>query len=103
LDAFRSDELAAARDLGRLEAESYDRELREREEREREERLARLSLGAEGARDAGAPLPLPSDSSSTFWRLQQENQRLIEFHRAVVKSRAWRLVQALRRPFGRAW
>jgi hypothetical protein len=99
--SFRSDELAAACDLGRLEAERYDRKLREREGREREERLARLSFGADGAHDAAAPLP--SGNSSTLWRLQQENSRLVEFHRAVVRSKAWRLVQALRRPFGRAW
>jgi hypothetical protein len=91
-----------ARRLGRLEAESYDLGLREREGREREERLARLALSADGSWDSGASLA-NGGSSSTIWRLQQENERLAAFHRAVIHSKAWRLIQALRRPFGRAW
>jgi hypothetical protein len=96
-----SDGLAEARRLGCLEAESYDLTLREREGREREERLVQLASGADAPWDSAAPAV--HDSSSTVWRLQQENQRLAEFQRAVVNSRAWRLVQSLRRLFGRAW
>jgi hypothetical protein len=95
------DELDEARRLGRLEAERCDLGLREREGREREDRLVRLASGTEmtwepeGVGAAG--------SSSGHWRLRQENERLSEFHRAVVSSKVWRLAQALRRPFGRAW
>lgn len=99
--ALPTDEIDEARRLGRLEAERYDLTLREREGREREERLVRLAVGAEDSWETAAPLL--NDSSSTVWRLQQDNERLAEFHRAVVNSKAWRLIQALRRPFGRAW
>jgi hypothetical protein len=99
--SFPSDELEEARRLGRLEAERFNLSLREREGREREERLVRLAFGADGSCDTGASFA--DDGSSTLWRLQQENERLAEFHRAVVTSKAWRLAQALRRPFGRAW
>jgi hypothetical protein len=95
------DELDDARRLGRLEAERYDLGLRERESREREDRLVRLAAGAEMA---GEPVEFgATGGSSALWRLQQENERLSEFHRAVTHSKAWRLIQALRRPFGRAW
>jgi hypothetical protein len=95
------DELTDARSLGRLEAESLDRALREREGREREDRLARLAMGAEPAWETGGGLA--EESSGTMWRLQQEIERLTAFHRAVVGSKAWRLIQALRRLAGRAW
>lgn len=97
----QTDDLEEVRRLGRLEAERYNLGLREREGHEREERLARLAAGADGSCETAAPLA--DGSSSTLWRLQQDNARLAEFHRAVVNSKAWRLVQALRRPFGRAW
>lgn len=96
-----SDDLEEARRLGRLEAESFDLKLRELEAREREERLAHAALGSVDSIAAGADAR--KDSSWAVWRLEQENLRLAEFQRAVVNSRAWRVVQALRRPFGRAW
>jgi hypothetical protein len=97
------DELALAREAGRLEAEAFDRALREAEAREREERLGRLVWGAagEGYREAaGADA---AAAAETVWRLQQDVARLAAFHRAVLRSRAWRLIQWARRPFGRAW
>lgn len=96
------DELGEARRFGRLEAERYDLGLRERERREREDRLIRLAAGAETTGEETEDFAATGGSSS-LWRLQQENERLAEFHRAVTHSRAWRLIQALRRPFGRAW
>ena len=96
-----TDDLEESRRLGRLEAESFDRKLRELEAREREERFAHAALGSDGSIAIGADAA--KDSSWTVWRLEQENLRLAEFQRAVVNSRAWRVVQALRRPFGRAW
>lgn len=94
------DELALARQAGRLEAEAFDRALRDAEQREREERLGRLAWEAAGETlgdglAAGAP--------EAVWRLQQDVARLAAFHQAVQRSRAWRLVQWARRPFGRAW
>ena len=96
------DELALAREAGRLEAEAFDRALREAEAREREERLGRLAweaadVGARGDAE-GAPA-----GSETLWRLQQDVARLAAFHQAVLRSRSWRLLQWARRPFGRAW
>ena len=103
------DELALAREAGRLEAEAFDRALREAEAREREERLGRLAwLAADAAgdeaasagREGAAPAPAGSE---TVWRLQQDVARLAAFHQAVLRSRSWRLLQWARRPFGRAW
>ena len=94
------DELALARQAGRLEAEAFDRTLREAEAREREERLGRFAWEAatDTGRDADA-----APGTETVWRLQQDVARLAAFHQAVLRSRAWRVVQWARRPFGRAW
>ena len=90
------DDLARVRDEGHRQGESFDLGLREAERRERDELLSRLEpAGGRG----GAAYALPSST----WRLQQELARLSAFHQAVLHSRAWRLVQALRRPLGRAW
>jgi hypothetical protein len=94
------DEMALARQAGRLAAELFDRELRQIEQAEREERLGRLAWEA-GGEAAGEPLT-PATAASE-WRLQQDLARLAAFHRAVLGSRAWRVVQWARRPFGRAW
>ena len=100
------DELALPREAGRLEAEAFDRALREAEAREREERLGHLAWDAaaaapaDTAREAVAAAPVGPE---TVWRLQQDVARLAAFHQAVLRSRAWRFVQWARRPFGRAW
>jgi hypothetical protein len=94
-------QLASARLLGRLEAESFEGALREQERCEREERLTRLAAGDEAAFEPAGGLA--AESSGAAWRLQQEVDRLAAFHHAVVHSRAWRLIQAGRRLFGRAW
>lgn len=94
-------ELANARRLGRLEAESFDAALRDRERCEREERLSRLALGDEAACETTGDLL--GESSGAVWRLQQELDRLAAFHHAVVHSKAWRLIQVGRRLLGRAW
>jgi len=94
------DEMALARQAGRLEAEAFDRELRQLEQFEREERLGRLAWEAGGETAHAA---LRSAAVESEWRLQQDLARLSSFHRAVLGSRAWRVVQLARRPFGRAW
>ena len=96
----RQDELEQARQLGRLKAERLDLTLRRKEERERERRFAHLAWGGE---EPPAPQDDPRPAVAETWRLQQEVERLAAFHRAVLHSRAWRIVQLLRRPFGRAW
>jgi hypothetical protein len=93
------DQLEEARSLGRLEAERFDGSLREQELREREDRLSRLARGAAETFARGAD----GGESARVWRLQQEVERLAAFHQAVLRSRVWQVVQALRRPFGRAW
>jgi hypothetical protein len=90
------DELALARQAGRLEAEAFDGALRQAEQREREELLGHLAWGA----DVAGPPPAAAES---VWRLQQDVARLSAFHQAVLGSRAWRVVQWARRPLGRAW
>jgi len=101
------DELALAREAGRLEAEAFDRALREAEAREREERLGRLAWDAAGAAPTASSGRENAEArpagAETVWRLQQDVARLAAFHQAVLRSRSWRLLQWARRPFGRAW
>jgi broad specificity phosphatase PhoE len=98
----RPDGLEQARQLGRLKAERLDLTLRREEQRERERRFARLAWDG-----GGEELPTPYGESDPamgeVWRLRQDVERLAAFHGAVLRSRAWRLVQLARRPFGRAW
>jgi hypothetical protein len=95
--------LEDARLRGRSEAETFDRELRERELRDREARLTRLAWAAEDLEAPGSWTAGQGAGSDVVWRLQQDLERLSAFHRAVLNSRAWRLIQMARRPFGRAW
>jgi hypothetical protein len=92
------DPLAEARRLGRLEGERFDARLRRRERQERDDRLTRLAWTVEDGGDA----PEPPAASGEVWRLRRDVERLAAFHDAVVRSRGWRLVQVLRRLFGRA-
>jgi len=98
----RHDDLDPARQLGRLLAERLDLTLRAEEQREREIRLSRFAWSG------GEDPVLPDDegdlpSTTEVWRLRQDVERLAAFHQAVLHSRAWRLIQWARRPFGRAW
>jgi hypothetical protein len=93
-------DLREARRLGQLEAEAFERHLRARESVELQDRLSRLACGAD---DTAVDTPILRESSLEVLRLQREIERLASFHQAVLHSRAWTLVQQLRRPFGRAW
>ena len=95
------DPIGEARRLGTLEAESFDAGLRARERREREDRMSRAVVGAD--EEGHHPCGPPREVSMMVWQLQRDVERLGAFHHAVLHSRAWRLVQLLRRPFGRAW
>ncbi len=93
--------LTDAERFGRLEAEALDADLRRVELRERESLLGRTELSVVGF---GSPTQEePTVTNTEVLRLRRENDRLVEFHRALLHSRSWRLLQALRRPFGRAW
>ena len=91
-----------AEDCGELEARAFDSRLRELESREREDRLTRLVAERPDLAAAPAPLPAGGDAAETE-RLRREVALLAEYQQAVIRSRAWRLIQLLRRPFGRAW
>ena len=105
------EDLRQAEELGRLKAERLDTALRTAERRERELRFASLVWEGNGAEPpALAPESGTGNggrgwdgSTAELWRLRQDVERLAAFHQAVQRSRAWRLVQSLRRPFGRAW
>ncbi len=93
--------LEEAREIGRFEAEAFDRRLRDLEQSERAEILEQIvSVGLpRGSEDPVVQNIRHHDAV----RLQRDLDRLSEFHRTLVTSRSWRLLQLLRRPFGRAW
>ncbi len=90
-----------ANDCGELEARAFDLRLRAFESREREDRLTRL-VAERPDLAAVPPLP-PSGADAEVERLRREVALLAEYQHAVVRSKGWRFVQALRRPLGRAW
>ncbi len=92
-----------AEHCGRLEAERFDLDLRERELREREDRLTRLASGGDDTVAVAVAGLGPRESSELYLRMQRDLEQLSAFHQAVVRSKAWKLIQAVRRPFGRAW
>jgi len=83
-----------ARRLGEAEAELLHVRLRLRESLARELRLLERTIKAEEALENAL-------ETETELRLQVE--RYASFHRAVEHSRAWGMIQAVRRLFGRAW
>lgn len=87
---------------GELEAKAFDSRLRELESRERADRLTRLV--AERPDLAAFPAQPPGGADAAqVERLQREVALLADYHHAVARSKGWRLLQVLRRPFGRAW
>jgi hypothetical protein len=90
--ADRPEGLDAASVRGRRQAEKLDAALRELEARERAELTAWRGTGDSA-----------TVSSAELARLHQQVAHLAGFRRAVIASMGWRLLQALRRPFGRAW
>ena len=94
---YQPDAIDVAERLGRMEAQSFDQALRDRERRELQERWSRIFPRPEASESAAAaPGSLDLQTRHTL-------ERMIDFHNAVVSSRTWKLLQALRRPFGRAW
>jgi hypothetical protein len=94
-------DLAAARHDGSLDAERLDRSLRAVESDERRRRLALLEDAAPPPAEVSA-LPRAATPAEVE-RLRREVEQLAAFRAAVLGSRAWRSIQALRRLVGRAW
>jgi hypothetical protein len=86
-------ECEEARQAGQSDALSFAAALAAREARAREDRITQILLS--GAPHAPAVF-VPGVS-------QEEWERLLNFHRAVVTSRSWFWVQRLRRLLGREW
>ena len=93
--------VADAERFGRLEAEAFDAGLREIEQRERENLMGRSALASDQL--AGFADEAPALTSTEVLGLRREIDRLTDFHRKLLHSRSWRLLQALKRPLGRAW
>lgn len=94
--------LADAERFGRLEAEAFEAGLREIERRERENLMGRSALAADLFANSSQD-EAPAMTSTEVLRLRREIDRLADFHRSLLHSRSWRLLQALKRPLGRAW
>jgi hypothetical protein len=94
--------IADAERFGRLEAEAFDAGLREVEQRERENLMGKSALGSDPFGRSGQD-EVPVMTSTEVLRLRREIDRLADFHRTLLHSRSWRLLQALKRPLGRAW
>lgn len=95
-------EIARARREGRRQAEAFESALRAVERQEREDRLTRIAWLGGDLVDLGEPLG-GNGKSAQVTRLERQIEHYASFHHAVLHSRGWRLVQALRRLVGRAW
>jgi len=93
------DQLAQARFAGQRQAEAFEHALAERERQEREDRLARIAWGGEDTND---PL-FRRKRYEQVEHLERQVEILASFHNALLRSRGWRLLQAMRRLIGRAW
>lgn len=86
--------LPDARKWGENEAELLQLRLRLKESAAREIRLAERTILAEENLE---------NALATEHELRLQIGRYAEFHRAVTRSRPWRLIQSLRRLVGREW
>lgn len=95
MDEAAAAPLEEAHRIGTFEADQLDEALRALERRDREV-IAAAAVAAAASSPCPAPAPVPTVD-------REELRRLREFETNVAGSRAWRIVQALRRLFGRAW
>lgn len=96
------DETLDAQRRGELEAKAFDLRLRQLESRDREDRMTRLV--AERPDLAAAPAPLPGGADTVqVEQLRRQVAQLAEFQAALFRSKGWRVLQMMRRPFGRSW
>lgn len=91
-------ELARWRRAGAQAGEELDSRLREVEHRGRVARAMHFAPPSPSLN----PAPTPPNREET-WRLACELEIVRAFQERVFRSRGWRVLQALRRPFGRAW
>ena len=91
---LESETIGIAEALGAAEAELAEARLRVRESQEREQRLMAQVFDAEERL---------AETLSTEHELRMQIARYAEFHEAVKKSRSWKLLQFVRRLFGREW
>src|SRR5258708_3819780 len=100
--------LAIEQHLGSQEGEAFGRRLREAERAEREDRLSRIVLGAYGLGET-VPGIIPAvvaepdrrvPAALEVLQLERKVEQLTDFYDAVQNSRAWRLMQSLRRLAG---
>ncbi len=97
--AIAADETTESR-LGRAEAEAFDARLREVEDRQRHERSERLAAGDDEGSSTG---PGWESAPTEVARLRSQVEALSSFRAAVLGSKPWRVIQSVRRLFGRGW
>lgn len=115
-DERSSADLRHAREAGRAEAEAAELRLLLEESLAREQRWMEKALRAEKAIEEVRL----SEQQSSLWRAlnleeelettragrahaEAERQRLSAYHRAVERSKGWRLIQFFRGLFGKRW
>ena len=98
--ARETSSIEQAQHSGRREAEAFETGLREVEDEQRAKRLSRLTAAHEDDAPDGRSF---GSASTEIARLRRQVEILASYRAAVLGSRAWRVIQALRRPFGRAW
>jgi hypothetical protein len=86
--------LSDARALGELQADVLHLRLRLKESLARELRLVERTTKAEEALE---------NALATEHDLRLQIDRYSAFHRALERSRPWKVLQSIRRIFGRAW
>jgi hypothetical protein len=86
--------ISQARQLGEAQAELADLRLRLQESLAREQALLQRTLEAEEHLE---------DALGTEHDLRSQIERYARFHRDISHSRAWRMIQRVRRVFGREW
>jgi hypothetical protein len=91
--------ITEARSLGEFSGEDFDSHLRSRERAERAELLTRPRNSEPATRQSAGPV-YPTDDIAG---MKRELELLREFRLTVVRSKGWKVVQALRRLVGRGW
>jgi hypothetical protein len=91
--------IAEARSVGTFSGEDFDSHLRSRERAERAALLVRARDRGPTTQQSTGPV-YPTDD---IIGMKRELELLREFRLTVVRSKGWRVVQALRRLVGRGW
>lgn len=97
--ARQEDRLRRARERGRREAEDFVLGLERREQQERETRLARLAWKPRRRDEDWAD----EEAGLRVVQLEARIHELNRYVQAVESSTPWRVIQWVRRLFGRAW